>query len=142
MQFDPITLPSPSGVAPLVPGVGLRNSIVGAVVKGQRFAENPFFVLGLPTSASLADVERTSQKLVAQLTIGAESAKTYASPFGLQQRDESKVRAAAAALRSPQQRLLCELWAEDAALKRTEPQREPLPVALDAIRWRLGGQRG
>ena len=73
---------------------------------------NPFFVLGVPISATRLEVERAGQKLLGLLAIGAESAKRYETPFGTFERDESKVRSALSTLRDPEQRVLHELWCE------------------------------
>lgn len=75
-------------------------------------SENPFFVLGVPTTASRQEVERAAQKLLAQLSMGVKSAATLATPQGPRPRTEDDVRAAAAALRDPEARLIHELLAE------------------------------
>ncbi len=79
--------------------------------RSDRWAQNPFLVLGLPPDASRADVERATQKLLGLLAIGASAAKQYATPFGERPRTEDDVRAAAAALRDPAKRVVHELWA-------------------------------
>ncbi len=72
-------------------------------------ADNPFLVLGVPLSATRLELERAGQKLLAQLTIGATSAMRYDTPLGSRERTADKVRAALAALRDPEQRVLSEL---------------------------------
>jgi hypothetical protein len=72
---------------------------------------NPFHVLGLPPSATRAEVEREGQKLLGMLEIGLRQAATYDSPLGPRLRDAELVRAALAELRDPSRRLLHELWA-------------------------------
>jgi hypothetical protein len=72
---------------------------------------NPFFVLGVATDATPADVERAGQRLLALLTIGSANAQTYQTPLGPATRDAEQVRQAVAALRDPEQRVLHELWA-------------------------------
>ena len=102
----------------------------------ERFVANPYFVLELEPSASLLEIERAGQKLIAQLTIGAMSSKTYASPFGPQPRDESVVRSAVARLRDPNERILCAFWAENVP-SRDAPEATAAPEeALAALDWR------
>jgi len=98
---------------------------------------NPFFVLALPVTASRAEVERTGQKLLAQLAIQADSAKTYETPFGRSPRNEDKVRAALNALRQPEERLRHELWA-GVTLGQATPALDPAPfaAAFVSIGWR------
>lgn len=84
---------------------------------------NPFFVLEVQTNASRADVERAGQRLLAQLSIGAQGAADYATPLGKCVRDADMVRQALVALRDPAQRLVYELWANIAPSN--APQREP-----------------
>jgi len=101
-----------------------------------ELAENPFFVLEVPTSATRMEVERAGQKLLAQLAIGVTSVKRYKTPFGEAERDESKVRSALSALRDPEQRVIYELWAIDAP---DESESGSLPAwgrALESIGWR------
>ena len=101
-----------------------------------KLAENPFFVLEVPTSATRMEVERAGQKLLAQLAIGVTSVKRYKTPFGEAERDESKVRSALSALRDPEQRAIFELWAVEAP---GAPESHPLPAwprALESIGWR------
>jgi hypothetical protein len=81
---------------------------------GDRLAENPFFVLGVSTDASRIEVEREAQKLLGMLELGFAAAATYATPIGVRARTPEAVRAAVAALRDPQQRLVAELWARHA----------------------------
>lgn len=79
---------------------------------GQRFRENPFYVLGLRPDCSRADLEREGQKLLAMLELQIEAARTYATPLGPMPRTADAVRQAMAELRDPQRRLLHELWAQ------------------------------
>lgn len=72
---------------------------------------NPFFVLEIKPDASRADVERVGQRLLAQLSIGAQGAAEYATPLGKGTRDADMVRQALASLRDPAQRQVHELWA-------------------------------
>ena len=79
---------------------------------GDEPLHNDFWVLGLTPAASRMDIERAGQKLLAQLTIGAASARTYLTPLGPRPLDEALVRSALAALRDPERRVLLELWAD------------------------------
>jgi len=100
----------------------------------EELANNPFLVLELSSAASRAEVERTGQKLLAQLAIGVSAAKSYRTPFGLRERDESKVRIALSTLRDPEQRALYELWLSD-----VDGDRQVMPGWSDAfpsIGWR------
>lgn len=84
-----------------------------------QWRANPFFVLGLPTDASRADIERAGQRLQALLGVNADAAKHYSTPFGPEPLDIEKVRHALTTLRDPAQRLACELWAQVASGKVT-----------------------
>ena len=101
---------------------------------------NPFFVLALPITATRMEVERTGQKLLAQLAIGAKSAKTYETPFGRFERDENAVRAALAALRDPEQRVLHELWGEGPPPDAAPGPAPPWRRSLRSIGWRAPDQ--
>ena len=72
---------------------------------------NPFFVLGVGTQASRAEVERAGQKLLALLALGSTGAEHYETPLGPATRDADSVRQALAALRDPNERVSNELWA-------------------------------
>lgn len=95
----------------------------------RRFEECAFFVLGLKTDASRAEIERTAQRLLSEITIGRAAAKTYATPFGPRERTEDLVRAASAALRDPRTRLAHEAIARAAA-----PMLEKAPPSF--VPWR------
>jgi hypothetical protein len=77
----------------------------------ERLSRNPFFVLGLAPDAPRAELERTAQKLLGMLALGASAAKRYRTPVGEHERTEDAVRTAISALRDPRGRLLHELWA-------------------------------
>ena len=79
-----------------------------------RLIENPFLVLGLPTSCTRAEAEREASKLLGLLAVGVASASTFGSPLGRHPRTADAVRRAIAELRDPAQRLLAELWANGA----------------------------
>lgn len=98
---------------------------------------NPFLVLGIPTTATRQELERAGQKLLAQLELGVAAASTYQTPFGPRPRDASHVRAALAALRDPERRLRAEVWAVTDA--KADTPAPPLPAwtqAFASIGWR------
>jgi hypothetical protein len=95
-----------------------------------ELADNPFLVLDVAESATRAEVERAGQKLLGQLAIGLASVKSYHTPFGLRERDESKVRMALSILRDPEQRVFYELCLCD-----SQPDQPPrLPSWANAHR--------
>lgn len=73
--------------------------------------DNPFWVLDLPPETARVEVERTGQKLLAQLEIGVSAVKQYPTPSGPRPRTPEAVRAALAELRDPAKRILWELRA-------------------------------
>jgi hypothetical protein len=73
--------------------------------------ENPFYVLGLPVTATRVEVERAGQKLLGLLELGAAAAQSYATPLGPRVRTADKVRQATAELRDPDKRVVAELFA-------------------------------
>ncbi|MCE9576984.1 MAG: hypothetical protein K8W52_27810 [Deltaproteobacteria bacterium] len=75
-----------------------------------RLGDNPLLVLGLGLGATRMEVERQAQLLLGMLELGFPDAATYPSPLGPRPRTPDLVRAAAAALRDPGQRLQAELW--------------------------------
>lgn len=81
-----------------------------------RLRDNPFFVLGLATTASRIEVEREGQKLLGMLELGLAAAARYASPLGWHARTPDLVRAAVATLRDPRRRLSAEAWARHAVI--------------------------
>lgn len=80
----------------------------------ERVAQNPFYVLEIPPSASRSDVERAGQRLLALLGIQSASATRYTTPLGELERDAELVRTSLARLRDPRERVLWELWASEA----------------------------
>ena len=99
---------------------------------GQRFSENPFYILGLRPDCSRADLEREGQKLLAMLELQMEAARSYPTPLGPMPRTAEAVRQAMAELRDPQRRLLHELWAQLPAAPpadRPAAQTTPSPAA-------------
>jgi hypothetical protein len=63
--------------------------------------KNAYYVLELGPTATVSDIERQGQKLVALLSVGARQAGVYSCPFGELPRDETMVREAVARLRDP-----------------------------------------
>ncbi len=74
-------------------------------------ADNPFFVLELPITATAMDVERRGKMLLAKLELGLDAATRYASPSGTRQRTADDVRRAMQALADPLRRLAIEPFA-------------------------------
>jgi hypothetical protein len=81
-------------------------------------AANPFLVLGVSPDAARMEIEREAQKLLGMLELGFADAATYATPLGPRPRTAEAIRAAAAMLRDPYQRLLAELVARHAPAAR------------------------
>jgi hypothetical protein len=107
---------------------------------GAALAENPFFVLGLSPDVSRIELEREAQKLLGMLELGFAGAATYSTPLGPRTRTPELVRAAVAALRDPQQRLVAELWARHAPAPSAElPTATAVEdVSSPGLRRRLG----
>lgn len=109
--------------------------------------DNPFYVLGVSPDASRIEIEREAHKLLGMLELGFAAATHYATPVGARPRTAEAVRAAVAALRDPQRRLVAELWVRhappvrpdgDDELPRDEPATAPAPTASlrRALGWR------
>ncbi len=94
-------------------------------MSGERFSDNPFYILGLRPDCSRADLEREGQKLLAMLELKLEAARHYPTPLGPRPRTADSVRQAMAELRDPQRRLLHELWAQLPATALTDARRRP-----------------
>lgn len=75
-------------------------------------ADNPFFILELPTDASAMDVERAGKKLLGMLDLELAQAQTYPTPYGPRARTPEMVRDAVRTLLDPQRRLAMEPWAQ------------------------------
>src|SRR5438874_11473689 len=94
-----------------------------------RFADNPFYVLGLRPGCGRAEVEREGQRLLAMLELGLSAADRYGTPVGERERTADKVRHATAELRDPERRLPHELWAQLPAERRPAVEGEAQPGA-------------
>ena len=70
---------------------------------------NAFAVLGLTVDATRMEVERAGQRLLAQLEVGAESARFFGEGAARTERTPEAVRAALTTLRDPDQRIEAEL---------------------------------
>lgn len=114
--------------------------------EAEHLADNPFHVLGLRPDCARLDVEREGQKLLGMLGLKLKSAATYMTPLGPRSRTEDKVRAAMAALRDHEKRLVHEFWASlpppaappkpPPAPPTEGPGPEPLVGAFAALGWR------
>jgi len=76
---------------------------------------NPFLVLDVAPSASVAEIERQGQRLLAELAAGLDGARRYTTPSGARARTPEMVRSAIAELRDPARRLAHEWWARGMA---------------------------
>jgi hypothetical protein len=98
-----------------------------------RLRENPFFVLGVPVTASRIEIEREAGKLLGMLELGLAPAQRYASPLGWHPRTPDLVRAAVATLRDPRRRLLAEAWARHLTVVAEPPPAEGAAAEADAL---------
>jgi hypothetical protein len=89
----------------------MPNKDIGVENSFARHLENPFLVLGLAPAASIAEVERTGQRLLGLLVAGLAEGATYTTPLGVATRTAEQVRWAMAELREPCRRLGHEWWA-------------------------------
>ncbi|MBI4814723.1 MAG: hypothetical protein HY791_00615 [Deltaproteobacteria bacterium] len=108
----------------------------------ERLASNPFYVLGIPITATSMEIEREAQRILAMLELGLAAAKSYETPLGARERSKDLVREAMAELRDPRKRLIHELRARlpaSAIVDLEEPIEEPdeltapWPQALRAL---------
>lgn len=98
----------------------------------ERIAENPFYVLGVATTASRSELEREGAKLLSMLQLDLKESKTYRSPVGEHPRTAEAVRAAMAELRDPNRRLVHELLA---CLPVSVTLPESPTSAADEVKW-------
>ncbi len=97
-----------------------------------KLAENPFYVLGLSTTCSRAEVERQGQKWLSMLALNLAEAASYLTPLGAQTRTSELVRQAMSELRDPEKRLVHELLA---TLPAQVICAESVPVEAPVDRW-------
>lgn len=76
-----------------------------------HLADNPFFVLELPPTATPMEIERQGKMILARLELGLASAQTHPSPLGPRPRSADDVRRAMQALADPRRRLAAEPFA-------------------------------
>lgn len=101
----------------------------------EALVKNPFLVLGVPVTASLAELEREGQRLLDALALGMDAAAQYATPLGPRPRGAEEIREALAELRDPERRALHEVFAPPADLAPAASGLEPWPEALAALGW-------
>ena len=77
----------------------------------ERWKENPFFVLGLPLSASQLDAERIARKLLAELELGLQAVRVAQTPLGPLERTPDRVRRALSELSRAESRAAHAAWA-------------------------------
>jgi hypothetical protein len=94
-----------------------------------RFADNPFFVLGLGVDASLPEIRRAAARLLAALEAGDPAVAHYDTPVGPQPRTGVAVRHAVTRLRDRDERVQCEIWAA------TGPASIPPVLAESSTGW-------
>lgn len=94
--------------------------------------DNPFYVLGLPRTASAMEIEREGSKLLAMLELQLAESKSYGTPLGAFARSPEKVREAMAELRDPARRLVHEVFAALPATPLATGIRAPPP---ERTRW-------
>jgi curved DNA-binding protein CbpA len=97
-------------------------------------AENPFYVLGLPATATRAEIERQGQKLLGMLDLNLRPATVYTSPLGEHERTPDLVRQALSELRDPDRRLAHEVWASLPA-RPLPPSKREVSASTDPIPW-------
>lgn len=99
----------------------------------RKLEENPFFVLGIGPQSPREEVERTAQKLLGLLELGAASATAYQTPLGPRKRTQELVRQAVAQLRDGAARLEAEVWASTLAEGPSLPPQSGTATDADAL---------
>lgn len=107
---------------------------MSAPARGRRFADNPFYVLGVSPESPRPQVEREGQKLLGMLELGLRAAATCDTPVGPRPRSPESVRAAMAEVRTPEKRLVHELWAALPAKAEAEAKADAGEPAGDPFR--------
>jgi hypothetical protein len=114
-----------------------------------QLADNPFFVLELPPTATPMEIERQGRMILARLELGLPSARTHPSPLGPRPRSADDVRRAMQALADPHRRLAAEPFALAASVatpvteadsdtaRRTDAAADDVGavVAIDTLVW-------
>jgi hypothetical protein len=101
----------------------------------ERIAENPFYVLGVATTASRTELEREGNKLLSMLQLDLKEAKVYRSPIGEHARTAEAVRAAMAELRDPKRRLVHELLASLPSSVKVPQGKEGNGPSAQTVKW-------
>jgi len=86
-----------------------------------HIADNPFFVLELPATATAMEIERQGRMILARLELGLTSAQTHPSPLGPRPRSADDVRRAMQVLADPRRRLAAEPFALAATMGSPPP---------------------
>lgn len=98
----------------------------------------PFWALELEPSADTRAVEKAYTKLLGLLKLQIPHAEQFASPVGIQTRDEFLLRDAKAILLDPERRAVAEFWYVppdvSKAITSTEPDISAEPV--QAVDWK------
>ncbi len=89
-----------------------------------HIADNPFFVLELPATATPMEIERQGKLILARLELGLTSAQTHPSPLGPRPRSTDDVRRAMQVLADPRRRLAAEPFALAATMAPPPPPAE------------------
>lgn len=92
-----------------------------------QLADNPFFVLELPPTATPMEIERQGKMILARLELGLASAQTHPSPLGPRPRSADDVRRAMQALADPRRRLAAEPFALAATMAPASPPPGDIP---------------
>jgi hypothetical protein len=107
----------------------------------ERWRHNPFYVLGLTPDTTRPEIERSAQRLLAELAIGRETAKYYTTPLGAVARTEQAVREALAELRDPARRAAHEVWARTEVSVTPTPSFPPFPWSAALRCLGLGSEK-
>jgi hypothetical protein len=103
-------------------------------------AENPFFILALPATATPMEIERQGKKLLGMLELQLVSAQTYETPYGRKARTPEEVRGAVQLLLDPARRLPFEPWAawqpsSSKAPAAATPESTPAAADVAGLAW-------
>ncbi len=109
-----------------------------SVVAVHPLAENPFFVLELPPTATPMEIERQGKKLLGMLELELASAQTFPTPYGAKLRTPERVREAVQLLLDPARRLPFEPWAAWTPSSSSSSSSAPsstTPIDASAMTW-------